>query len=129
MENNAVIGVVVAFGITFIGFLLNIYKQGKEQAEAQYRTTSELNKTISELRITIEKLNSNLTHTNLEVNRLDERLTVHGKEIDMIDKSQNTLSALYAQQDARISALENRVNTLESKRCVALQNINNVSEN
>lgn len=122
MENNTIIGVFVVFGMTFIGFLLNIYKQGKEQAEAQYKLNSEINITINKLNLSIEKLHSIIEYLSKDIERLQDRATVHGKELDSVNLTINTLSTVQHQ-------LVDRVTILENKRCIGLQNLHNISEN
>lgn len=116
MDNNAVIGIVVVFGMGFIGFLLNIYKQGKEQAELQYRITSEIKEMISTLNITVEKLQNIVEYLAKDIERIENKATSIDKEVDQVNMTVNTLSTIVQQHTLDINELKN-------KRCVGLQNI------
>ena len=114
MDNSTVIGIVVVFLIGFIGFLINIYKQGKEQAETQYKLNNEINATISKLNIAVERLNHTIAYVNKELERLNNRATIHGKELDQVNMQINTLSTVQHQ-------ILQRLATLENKTCIGMQ--------
>lgn len=106
MDNNTVIGIVVVFGIGFIGFLLNIYKHGKDQAKEFNALAITFNDGIGKLNILVSQLNTTVEFLNKEIEKQSERNTVHGKEIDNIDK-------IVTVNCAMLEKLEDRVTTIE----------------
>lgn len=106
MDNNAVIGIVVVFGITFIGFLLNIYKHGKDQAKEFNSLANTFNDGISKLNILVSQLNTTVGFLNREIEKQSERNTTHGKEIDSIDKIVTVNSAMLEKLEERVIQLE-----------------------
>lgn len=110
MDNNTVIGIVVVFLIGFIGFLLNIYRQGKEQAKEFNALAITFNDGISKLNILVSQLNTTVEFLNKEIEKQSERNTIHGKEIDSIDK-------VVTVNRAMLEKLEDRMDILERKTC------------
>ena len=106
MDNNAVIEVTVVFLISFLGFLIVVYNQGRKQAKEFNGLADTFNKSITKLNESVAVLNNTLSFVREEINTQKDRNTTHGKEIDEIDKTVAINKELLKNLSDRVTTIE-----------------------